>query len=113
MSKEDVLQCYHQILRAAGIPGRVRTITNQYWPEHPDYDDIRKKHPWVDVYTECGVIRMGWRKRVISIDWSNGMFGAYGWDVVGDKTITHGENYTHAWGYEAAEACLKRLWEKR
>jgi hypothetical protein len=43
---------------------------NGYWPDHPDYDESRKRDPWWLVKTEFGEIEIGWRKRVINIDWS-------------------------------------------
>jgi hypothetical protein len=44
-------------------------IPNKYWPEA--YVEARQESPWWKVKTERGIIQIGWRKRVISIEWCN------------------------------------------
>jgi len=97
------------ILHATGIPGAVVEIPNRYWPEGPDYDDVRK--PWLRVFTPRGVIVLGWRKRVISIDWSDSALDRDGADVVAKPEVTHDNAMCHAWGYDQAVECLRRLWQ--
>lgn len=56
------------ILTLAGLkPDRMWELANGYWPLAPSYDDVR--YPWWLAQTSIGLIRMGWRKRVISIEW--------------------------------------------
>lgn len=47
----------------------ITQIPNQYWPS--EYAELRNANPWWDVETEAGIIRIGSRKRVISIEWKN------------------------------------------
>jgi len=99
------------VFAEAGIPCSVREIENRYWPDSSEYDNVRS--PWLKVYTERGVIVVGWRKRVIHIDWSDGTFTATGAEVVARPINTHGDAFCHAWGYAEAIECLRRLWEKK
>lgn len=66
-------------------------LPDGYWPKHPNYDDVRQ--PWWLVRTEIGCIKIGRRKRVWSVDWSDtGVRGI----VTGDQT-TKNEDLVHAW----------------
>lgn len=57
------------ILTLAGLrPERMWELANGYWPDAPTYDDVRC--PWWLAKTGIGLIRLGWRKRVLEIDWS-------------------------------------------
>lgn len=97
------------VVQAAGIQGVVEEIPDQYWPETPAYDAV--KSPWLRVHTHRGTIVIGWRKRVIAIDWSHGSFLTHGSVVVAKPENTHGERMCHAWGYQEAIECLQRLRE--
>lgn len=63
--------------------------------------------PWFAVHTLYGIIKIGWRKRVINIDWSG--TGASFPDLFQDEDVTHEPNLVHAWGYEKAGVYLARL----
>jgi hypothetical protein len=106
-----------QLFESAKIPFTAVEIPNQYWPETPDYDHLRD--PWLRVFTQRGIIVIGWRKNVISIDWSDSTMEVPGSSVVfkdnapdSSSSITHWERGCHAWGYEEAEGCLSRLWAR-
>lgn len=101
------------ILHAAGILGEVEWIPNAYWPEprpeeEDDYAEVRT--PWMRVVTEHGHLIVGWRKRVIQIDWSATDIPISGSDVVANQDVTHGDMFCHAWGWASAADSLKRLW---
>lgn len=99
------------LLHTAGIRGDVQEIANQYWPPHSDYDEVRT--PWLRVFTHRGVIVVGWRKRVIEIDWSDSVIERHGRDVVAQQANTHGPTLCHAYGWTEAAECLQRLWGSR
>ena len=65
--------------------------------------------PWVMVTTQKGRVKLGWRKRVINIDWSESDIVADGREIFKDEDVTTGEKYIHAWGCEKAVEYLKKL----
>jgi hypothetical protein len=49
--------------------------------------------PWFEARTEIGKIVLGWRKRVVNVDWSD----ASKVDLFPGCDDTHGSGYRHAW----------------
>lgn len=77
-----------------------------------EYCPCDKCAPWFRVKTEIGAITIGWRKRVINIDWS---------EIDSDKDIIslfRGENVTkgnysiHAWGWDKATEYLSKIYKE-
>ena len=85
-------------------------LANEYCS---DWDDM----PWWLVKTEYGMIRIGWRKRVINIDWSDTDYRSGEskfWDgreidVLTSDNVTKSETNVHAWGYAKAVEYLITL----
>ena len=73
-------------------------IKNKYYGDTSD---------WLLIKTEYGLIELGWRKRVISIDWSDTNIEY----LVADD-VTKDEYSCHAWSYEDAIKYLKGLKSK-
>jgi hypothetical protein len=71
-------------------------LANGYWPEA--YADLRAQSPWWLVQTRFGNIRLGWRKRVISIEWDATKIRG----VVTKDDVTKDETMVHAWSYHKA-----------
>jgi hypothetical protein len=73
--------------------------------------------PWFKVYTTKGPITIGWRKRVINIDWNESDIKALPTDLFPDEDVTMGgkfgeskkDQYIHAWGYEKAKEYLTKI----
>ena len=80
-------------------------IANLYWPDGPEFDTIRREQPWWLVWTPSGTIQMGWRKRVISIDWSDTTART----IVTKDDVTKQDTYVHAWSYAKAVEYLTAL----
>lgn len=78
-------------------------IRNKYWPDSETYDGVRT--PWWLVKTEFGMIEIGWRKRVISIDWSDTGIAA----IVTKDEVTKNDHSVHAWNYADAVKYLTTL----
>lgn len=73
-------------------------LPNDYWPEHADYAEVRNNSPWFLVKTNKGLIKIGWRKRVLSIDWSDTSIRT----IVTEEKVTKNESLVHAWDYRKA-----------
>lgn len=90
----------------AGLgPIFVERIPNKYWGPA---DPMSLRHPWLLVTTRLGHFEIGWRKRVINIDWSRTTIGKRP-DLFLDQGVTVGDTYVHAYGYEKAGEYLARL----
>lgn len=90
-------------------PIYVKIIDNEYWGEHP----YAWASPWLLVTTAKGVIKIGWRKRVINIDWSQSDVKTEARDLFPTEDVTKGDytnpRYIHAWGYEKAKEYLDKI----
>lgn len=99
------------LLAEAGLVGEVRLVPNRYWGPIDEHDFFPE--PWAIIETCRGPIRIGWRKRVISIDWgfASSSIEADGNQVVGGDDVTASDRMCHAWGIDKAIVYLRRLWE--
>lgn len=98
MTKEQALS----IFSLAEIPvSRIWELKNQYHSESPD--------SWWLVKTDLGLIQIGWRKRVISIDWSEINFAC----KVTNDDVTIGDDHVHAYSYAKAVEYLTELKNQR
>lgn len=85
------------LLTLAGFAvSKVWRLENCYWPD--SYIALRIANPWWLVKTEIGLITIGWRKRVLSIDWSETDVRA----TVTEDGVTNGADHVHA--YSTAQA---------
>lgn len=78
-------------------------LANGYWPDAPDYDDVRR--PWWLFLTEIGLIQIGNRKRVLHIQWSTCLVRA----IVTEDDVTKSQEYVHAHSTEKAVEYMKAL----
>lgn len=79
-------------------------LPNNYWPDA--YIQLCASNPWWLVSTkECGLVRIGWRKKVISIDWEN-----FIWKT--EDEVSGDGKYVHAWKPEKAVEYLRGLREE-
>lgn len=107
----------------AGLgPVFMEPIPNEYWSSAIG-------DPWYNVATPIGYIKIGWRKRVINIDWARTVLMSLlkdkysseprppgGEELLPDviksgETTTLGDYYVHAYGYEKATKYLKAMFE--
>jgi hypothetical protein len=102
---------FREIFIKAGFENvRLTALSNEYC-------DCDHCAPWFNVETEFGVIKIGWRKRVINIDWSQiltaraevGLKKIDFLSLFKDEDVTKEPDYIHAWGWEKAQEYLGRL----
>lgn len=85
----------------------VEEIPNGYSPEDPYYSQF----PWFIVTTPVGHFKIGWRKRVIELDWSRTVGTGKSEELFPDETTTKGERYIHAWSLEKARGYICKIIE--
>jgi len=79
-------------------------IPNQYSSDPCYYVD-----PWLEVITIKGPIIIGWRKRVINIDWSKSDITQKADELFPNEDVTKYDQLIHAWGYEKTVDYLSTL----
>jgi len=87
---------------------RFHRLENKYWPD--SYIELRRNYPWWLAITEFGPIEIGWRKRVISIDWrdTTARVEVTEDDVTKDTTMVHAYSYVKALQYLTTLAAAQR-----
>lgn len=99
---KDSKKKFEAIFTLAGYTvTRVWELANGYWPLAPEYDEVRE--PWWLFETDKGLIQIGWRKRVIHIEWYHIS------KIVTTDDVTKGERNVHAYSVEKAIEYLKEL----
>jgi len=78
-------------------------LPNDYWPD--PYVELRKNSPWWLVKTNQGLVKIGWRKSVISINWVDTDIR----QLVTNDDVTKDETMVHAWSYIKALEYLTKL----
>lgn len=78
-------------------------LANNYWPTA--YVQLVLENPWWLVKTKAGLIKIGWRKRVMSIDWSDTPIR----QIITEDETTKELTMVHAWSEEDALRYLKAL----
>ncbi len=82
---------------------------NGYWPDCPDYDELRRQSPWWSVVTPHGQIILGDRKRVCEIGWA--LRQKITAEEVSTDDVTKYRHSIHAWSRVDALRHLTRLRE--
>lgn len=80
-------------------------LPNNYWPRVPEYQKLRDDYPWWLTHTEFGMVKIGWRKRVISIEWERTPIRV----LVTQDDVTKDETMVHAYSYAKAVEYLTNL----
>ena len=82
--------------------------------EIPNGYSTQYGRPWFVVTTRLGRIKIGWRKSVINIDWSETVGKVKAEELFKDETVTKGDSYDnyfyiHAWGYDKAKEYIDKI----
>lgn len=82
-----------------------KAVPNEYFSPDEIYGQM---HPWFLVTTTRGIIKLGWRKRVINLEWDQS-------DIPKDavslftEDVTKGPGYIHCYGYESLKQHVQAL----
>jgi hypothetical protein len=95
------------MFQLAGIEvKRTHRLPNGYWPTCADYyAEECARSPWWLVETPYGLIRLGWRKRVLAIDWESTPCRK----VLTNDEVTKEPTMIHAWSFWKAVEYLSTL----
>ena len=90
------------------FPGEpfVEEIPNGYCSRH-----CCKHLPWFIVTTQVGRIKIGWRKSVIAIDWSETHRTKNSDELFAAENVTKEDRMIHAWSYDKAREYIKAIIE--
>lgn len=92
---------FNNICKEAGFSEfGLEEIPNEYCP-------CENCRPWFFIWTPKGKIKIGWRKSVINIDWSEFMIKAE--PDFQSENVTKGFDYIHAHGQKKAVEYLKNI----
>lgn len=98
---QKVLKEFRRVYEEAGLSSvDMRPCRNEYGSD--SYNG-----PWTLTETPAGLIRMGWRKRVIQIDWS--LCRLKSQPDFSSEDVTKGAAYIHAWGYDKAVEYIRKI----
>lgn len=68
-----------------------------------------KQKPWFVVTTKRGRIKLGWRKRVLEINWNDSNIKHKADEIFPNDNVTKFDKLIHAWGYDKAREYINVL----
>lgn len=83
----------------------VEAIPNGYWNNDGHFRHL----PWFIVTTSVGRIKIGWRKHVINIDWTETVGTRTAEELFPSESVTKGERMIHAYGYGKARQYVEAI----
>lgn len=81
-------------------------IPNEYFGPN---DPWSLRSPWYVITTPIGHIKIGWRKRVLALDWSRSTVKVAVDTLFPSEDVTKGDHMIHAWSYAKATEYLTKL----
>ncbi len=91
--RRQLLNCFETAIYVKEIP-------NEY---------NRNRNPWFLVTTHKGVIKIGRRKRVVNIDWSESDQMKDAHELFPNEDVTKMDRSIHAWGYDTAKEYINTI----
>lgn len=87
----------------------VQPIENRYHGPNSPYGSM---FPWFDVTTTRGIFLVGWRKRVIQLDWSRTNVNVDADTLFPEDKVTKHAFMIHAWSYEDLKRYITTILEQ-
>jgi hypothetical protein len=103
--ENEYTNSFKEIFTKAGFTKiEMKKIPNEYWGNSSPV-------PWFEITTEFGTFKIGWRKRVINIDWTKvRSIGNYDFLKLFDtEEVTKDHDSIHAYGDEKAVNYLSKI----
>lgn len=103
--KEGWLREARAMFADAGLAAiHVREIDNEYCGPK-----CCPHRVWLRVTTRLGVVKVGWRKSVMVVDWAESDVTETAKDLFAGEDVTKGDRMIHAWSYEKATEYLTKI----
>lgn len=80
-----------------------------------EYDKAMGYMPWVMVTTQIGHFKVGWRKRVLVLNWTKTLVHDFAERIFPKENVTKDDCEIHCWGYEKLQEYLTTVhdWYKQ
>lgn len=101
--KDEIVDTKTKLLACFNSPIYIKTIPNEYTTSKLNL------YSWYSVTTPKGIIKIGWRKRVINIDWTESDIKSKSEDLFKEEDTTKYDKVVHAWGYDKAREYINKL----
>ena len=99
---EEEREFFERVVARSEIPNDgIYAIPNGYSHDWPN--------PWFMIKTRWGKVKIGWRKRVICIEWNGSQINHNGDITFKDEGVTTYRTGVHAWGEDKAVEYLRIL----
>ena len=95
--------------KLVGLFGERRIFVTEIPNEYCNCYHCKLTSPWFLVVTGKGAIKIGWRKRVINIDWSASEVTKKADELFPDENVTKDFKSIHAWGYDKAKEYIDKI----
>jgi len=95
--REEIISLFTQ-------PIYVEEIPNEYCS-----DGCCADRPWFIITTNIGRIKIGWRKRVIEIDWSDSLQKKTANELFINEEVTKVDKSIHAWSLGKAKEYIEKI----
>lgn len=97
------------LFNVVGIPIlHLHELPNHYWPRTLEYRVLRESSPWWLVETPYGIIKIGYRKRVLHIEWGRTKARI----IVTPDNVTKDTTHVHSYDKPSTVAYMARLAEE-
>jgi len=103
--REGVIKQYLYAIKSTGLECSWHKVIDNEYCNGASY----WTRPWIIAYSSIGPLKIGWRKRVIVLDWSETPIEETANELFPDEDVTKIDKEIHCWGYDKLYEYLKVL----